>query len=226
MRVLWRPFAWPGWNDRDPVLRCRMTTRAPWFVAIGASGSEGLGDIKDVLAGLTPLLDAIVMIVLHRPSDRISRLQRILARHAHMPIVIASEAESMSPSVCYIGEPDGHLTLTNAHVAHLVPGSGNRMRNQTIDMLFKSLADHAGQRTIGIVLSGALSDGSRGLAAIHDAGGLTMVLYPDGKPRGMQQNAIEYDGTINLIGSAGDIARAVNQVVESATVPLQYPGGP
>jgi chemotaxis response regulator CheB len=54
---------------------------------------------------------------------------------------------------------------------------------------------------IGVVLSGSLDDGSRGLAAIHDAGGMTMVLTPARPPQqGMPENAISYDGPIDLIG--------------------------
>ena len=68
-----------------------------------------------------------------------------------------------------------------------------------------------GPRTTAVVLSGSLADGSRGLAAIHAAGGLTMVLDPGNKPRGMQQNAIDYDGSISLIGSPEEIAASINQ---------------
>lgn len=63
---------------------------------------------------------------------------------------------------------------------------------------------------IGVVLSGSLDDGSRGLAAIHEAGGLTMVLTPDPKPyRGMPRNAINYDGPVDVIGSPRVIAAAI-----------------
>ena len=184
---------------------------APFFVAMGASGSEGLGDIQKVLAWLEPSLDAIVMVVLHRPSDRISHLRSVLAGCTALPVVVASEAESMTAGVCYIGEPDGHLTLVDTHLAHLVAGDGHQLRDRTIDVLFSSLARHAGARTIGIVLSGALSDGSRGLAAIHAANGRTMVLRPGNKLRGMQQNAIDYDGPIDLIGTAREIADDISR---------------
>jgi two-component system chemotaxis response regulator CheB len=98
----------------------------------------------------------------------------------------------------------------DTHLAHLVPGHGDRLRGQTVDVLFESLAKHAGTRATGIVLSGSLADGSHGLAAIHAAGGRTMVLDPGDKDRGMQQNAIDYDGPISLIGTAKEIADAIN----------------
>lgn len=187
-----------------------MTQRhPPMFVAIGASGSEGLDDIRDLLGALPALLDAIVMVVLHRPSDQISHLREVLARSTKLRVLIATETESLVPGTCYIGAPDEHLTLVDTNLAHMVPGEDNRLRNRTVDTLFNSLALHAGNRTIGIVLSGWLSDGSRGLAAIHAEGGLTMVLDPGHKPRGMQQNAIDFDGPISLIGTAAEIAALV-----------------
>ena len=193
-----------------------MSATLSRFVATGASGPEGLDDIQRLLARLRKPVPAIVMVVLHRPSDKLSHLREVLARGSDISIVVAAEAERLDEGVCYIGEPDGHLTLVDTHIAHLVAGSGHSLRNRTIDALFGSLASHAGARAIGVVLSGALDDGSRGLAAIHAAGGLTMVLEPGKKPRGMQRNAIDYDGPISKIGSAAIIATAINQAISLA----------
>ncbi len=188
----------------------------PAFVAIGASGSEGLDDIVELLQALAKPCPAVVMVVLHRPSDRISHLQEVLARRCGMPVAVAEEAETLVAGTCYIGEPDGHISLVDHHIAHLVPGAGHRLRNRTVDTLFNSLAEHAPTRTIAVVLSGALDDGSRGMAAIHAHGGVTMVLEPGAKDRGMQRNAIEYDGPIDLVGTARDIARGIESILSLA----------
>ena len=67
---------------------------------------------------------------------------------------------------------------------------------------------------IGVVLSGSLDNGSRRLAAIHKAGGLSMVLTPAVPPeRGMPENAIKFDGPISLIGSSKEIAEAIARLV-------------
>ncbi|MGI4802739.1 MAG: EAL domain-containing protein [Janthinobacterium lividum] len=197
---------------------------SPIFVAIGASGAEGLDDIKDLLKGFGRSLPAVVMVVLHRPVDKISFLRDALARSCDMPVVVADEAESLQRGICYIGEPAGHLTLMDSNRAHLVAPAAHTLGNHSIDLLFSSLAAQVGARTIGIVLSGSLDDGSRGLASIHAAKGLTMVLDPGMKTRGMQQNAIDHDGPISFIGSAGEIAAVVRQVTAegSAVLPASY----
>ncbi|WP_205880478.1 EAL domain-containing protein [Lichenicoccus roseus] len=196
----------------------------PYFIAIGASGSEGLDDIQRLLTLLSRGTRAVVMIVWHRPSDRVSHLRDILASSSRMPVIVASEASILETGNCYIGEPDGHLTLMDRNRAHLVVGSKGMLQNRSIDALFSSLADWVGPRTIGIVLSGLLDDGSRGLAAIHRAGGLTVVLDPGLKVRGMQQNAIDFDGPISFIGTAGQIAEVVNQLTrqEGDLLPAAY----
>lgn len=185
----------------------------PYIIAIGASGGEGIHDIIDLLGALPQPMPAVVMVVCHRPSDRISSLRGVLARGCDMPVVIAEEAEELLPGICYIGEPDGHLTLVSRSLAHLVPGARNTLRNRTIDTLFNSVALYAGERTIGVIMSGSLDDGSRGLAAIHHAHGFTMVLEPGHKPIGMQRNAIDYDGPISFVGSAREIAEAIGRIV-------------
>ena len=67
---------------------------------------------------------------------------------------------------------------------------------------------------IGVVLSGSLDDGSRGLASIHEAGGVTMVLTPDTLTgTGMPENAIAYGGPIDVVGNCQKIAAAIIKAV-------------
>ena len=156
------------------------------------------------------------MVVLHRPWDRPTRLQAILARVSRLPIVIAAQGERFEAGTVYIGEPSEHLTLVARSFGALIEDPHHRYRGRTVDLLFKSVAARAGKRMIGVVLSGALDDGSRGLAAIHDAGGVTMVLTP-GHPSqpGMPQNAINYDGPIDLIGDPCRIAEGICAACQS-----------
>jgi two-component system chemotaxis response regulator CheB len=184
--------------------------RSPWIVAIGASGAEGLGDIKELLAALPDALAAVIMIVLHRAWDRPTHLREILARASTLPVVIASESNHLEVGKVYIGEPAQHLTLAANTFGKLTDDPARAYGGRTVDLLFNSVAAHAGKRMIGVVLSGSLDDGSRGLAAIHKAGGLSMVLTPALPPElGMPENAIKFDGPISLIGHSREIADAI-----------------
>jgi two-component system chemotaxis response regulator CheB len=179
-------------------------------VAIGASGPQGMNDIGRVLGGLPVGLRAVVMVVLHRPTDQVSHLRLILSRATKLPVLVASQDLLLEAGTCYIGEPDAHLELGARSMGNLVPATDHRHRNRTIDLLFKSVARHAGPRFIGVVLAGSLDDGSRGLAAIHHAGGTTMVVTPGQAAFvGMPENAIAYDGAIDVIGSPERIAAEI-----------------
>lgn len=180
------------------------------MVAIGASGGEGLTDIKALLAALPANLAAVVLVVLHRPSDQISHLKEVLSRGSQMPVLVAEHGDRFRAGCCYIGEPDAHLSLAEKSNVRLVEGAGDKHRNRTIDILFDSIAAHARGRGIGVVLSGLLDDGSRGLAAIAHAGGTTMVLTREGRlEHGMPENAAAFDGRTDVLGSAETIAREI-----------------
>ncbi len=190
-----------------------------WFVAIGASGGEGLLDIKELLAELPSSLKAAVLIVLHRPWGVESRLREILARASQLPVSIAVDGDRFEAGNVYIGEPSEHLTLASRSCIDIVDDPDRAHRNRTVDLLFKSVAAHGRTSVIGVVLAGSMDDGSRGLAAIHDAGGLTMVLTPNSiGDAGMPENAIAYDGPIDVIGSPSHIAAAIQRVVQGATL--------
>ena len=181
--------------------------RPQFFVAVGASGVAGLHDLRDLLEALPADLPAVLMIVLHRPSNRISHLQQVLARRSALPVVIPQEADGYRAGICYIGEPAAHLSLAERSRVHLIGGAHDRYRNRTVDLLFESVAAHAGRWGIGVVLRGSLSDGAKGLASLHLAGGATMVLGSgQGAASGMPRNATEYDGPIDFIGSVQEIA--------------------
>ncbi|MBX9661046.1 MAG: chemotaxis protein CheB [Nitrospiraceae bacterium] len=187
---------------------------SPWFVAVGASGGEGLSDIKALLAALPPSIQAVILVVLHRPWDTPSNLRPVLERACTHPVLIAEEGERFERGTVYIGEPDQHLTLATRSLGELVDDPGSLHRNRTVDLLFRSVARYGRKRMIGVVLSGSLDDGSRGLAAIHEAGGLTMVITPDRQPyQGMPENAIGYGGPIDVIGDPQTIASAIIEAV-------------
>lgn len=185
-----------------------------WFVAIGASGADGLHDIKRLIAALPVELDAAVLVVLHRLWDRPSYLAAVLRPVAHHPVVIASDGEAFSAGTIYIGEPSQHLTLVERSFGALVDDPDRAYGGRTVDLLFRSVARHGGRRIIGVVLAGSLDDGARGLALIHEVGGLTMVVRPQNSGyAGMPENAIAYDGPIDLIGSPTDIAVGIADAV-------------
>jgi two-component system chemotaxis response regulator CheB len=181
------------------------------IVAIGASAG-GVEAISNLLHALPRMLPAAILIALHRSPYKISKLQHILSSGTTLPVVVPHGGEQLQRGFCFLGHPDRHLTLGPDLRVHLLPNSFYRAHN--IDALFCSLARHAGSRTIGVVLSGVLKDGTLGLKAIKEAGGVALVqspeeaVYPD-----MPRSAIEHDGDIDLVGPVGVLAAEICRLV-------------
>jgi two-component system chemotaxis response regulator CheB len=195
----------------------------PDIVAIGASAG-GVDAIPRLLSLLPSDLPASVLVVLHRPTEQISILRGILARKSNMHVTIPHEGDILRHGICYLGEPNRHLTVAPHSRVHLLGDSFDRAH--CIDALFCSLARHAGTRTIGVILSGLLKDGSFGLKAIKEAGGMVLVQSPaEAAYAEMPQSAIRYGGPIDLIGPidalATEICRLTGYAPKQAAVSEQ-----
>ncbi len=160
------------------------------IIVIGASagGVEALTNLVSLLPGELP---ASLFIVLHVPPHGSSVLPRILGRKSQLPVVHASHGEPILPGRVYVAPPDHHLLIRRG-VIHLSRGPRENGHRPALDPLFRSAAVAYGPRVVGVVLSGSLDDGTAGLEAIKQRGGLAMVqdpneaLYP-----GMPRSAVE-----------------------------------
>jgi two-component system chemotaxis response regulator CheB len=183
----------------------------PTVVAVGASGGEGLEGLRALLGALPGDLDAIVLVELHRPCDRPSQLSEVLSRTSRLPVRHARDGESLRPGVCYVGEPNAHLTLAPDHRARLVAAGDHLYRGGTVDLLFRSVAENAGPRAVGVVLPGSLSDGAAGLAEIVARGGRAFVVGVDGAAlSGMPRNAAAAVRAARIMRSADQLAKALS----------------
>jgi chemotaxis response regulator CheB len=186
----------------------------PWTIAIRAVGWSGLFDMQALLAPLTPEMSVVVLIVLDQRFDRRSHLVDFLARATALPVFVAGEGERFERGCCYIGEPAAHLVLAERSFGALVKEAGTARRSRTIDLLFRSMAAGVGKRFISVVLSGALDDGPRGMAAIHAAGGRTMVITSNTlRGPGIPESKFGFDGPIDCAGSVDEIARTIHRFV-------------
>ena len=91
-----------------------------------------------------------------------------------MPVVNASHGQRVEANHVYVLPSDAVLTIAKQHL-DLLPAAINQHERNPIDIFFASLAKAAGENAVGIVLSGAGSDGSLGVKAIKEEGGLTIA---------------------------------------------------
>jgi two-component system, chemotaxis family, protein-glutamate methylesterase/glutaminase len=147
------------------------------IVVIGAS-IGGLKALQEVLAGLPEDFPVPVVIVQHRGKDSETGLCDFLGRTSQIPISEPEDKELILPGRAYLAPRDYHLLVTDGSFA-LSTDSPVAFARPSVDVLFESAADEFRERTIGVVLTGANRDGTRGLAAIKSRRGLTIVEDPE-----------------------------------------------
>jgi len=145
---------------------------------IGCSAG-GLRALQQILAFLRTDLGIAIVIVSHTGPDSANLLPEIISHSCPLPVSEAQEREPVEPGHVYFAPPNYHLLIeadrsfrlsVDACVCHVRPAA---------DVLFISAADTYRHRLAGLVLTGANSDGARGLRAIADAGGYCFVQTPE-----------------------------------------------
>ncbi len=158
-------------------------------IAIGASagGLEACRALLKDMPGDTP---AAFILVLHLDPTHDSMVVDLLGRHTKLKVVQASEGMALRPGYLHVIPPGVFLTVAQ-RVLHLSEPDGGKAVRLPFDVLLRSLASDAGSSSGCIVLSGTATDGSKGIADIHAAGGLVIAQDPAeaGHP-GMPESAI------------------------------------
>jgi two-component system, chemotaxis family, protein-glutamate methylesterase/glutaminase len=147
-------------------------------VVIGASAG-GVEALTALLPSLAPGLMPPVFIVLHLPRDKPSVLAEIFGPKCAVPVREAEDKEAVAVGTIYFAPNNYHLLVDQGPQLSLSADDPVHHSRPSIDVLFESAAEIYGSRLLGIILSGANEDGACGLAAIHDAGGVTVVQSPE-----------------------------------------------
>jgi two-component system chemotaxis response regulator CheB len=160
-------------------------------IVIGASAG-GVEALREVVERLPADLPVPVFVVLHIPPYVASALPEILSRSGPLTAIHPEDGAAIKAGVIYVAPPDLHLLIEGHKIAIKRGPRENRFR-PSIDALFRSAAYAYGPQAIGVVLSGALDDGTSGLWTIDRFGGITIVQQPNqARFEDMPRNALAY----------------------------------
>jgi two-component system chemotaxis response regulator CheB len=146
------------------------------IIVMGASAG-GLSAFNRIIKQLPERLNAAVFIVWHVSPYSTSLLPEILNRAGKLKAKHPDDGEPIEMRKIYIAPPDYHLLVESDRIRLTKGPKENRFR-PAIDPLFRSAAYAYGSRVVGVVLTGALDDGTAGLWAIKDRGGIAVVQDP------------------------------------------------
>ncbi|HVE91927.1 MAG TPA: chemotaxis protein CheB [Actinomycetota bacterium] len=202
------------------------------IVTIGASAG-GIEALTRLCAALPRDLEAAVFVVLHIQPLATSVLPQILDRAGPLTVEHARDGLPPERRRIYVAPPDHHLVVADGcmRLSRSPRQNGHR---PSVDALFRSAARVHGPRVVGVVLSGALDDGSAGLAEIKRAGGMAVVQEPaDAATPDMPRNAMravapDHVATAPEIASilAASAKQAVQPEDPTVTEPSDAPGTP
>lgn len=176
-------------------------------VGIGASAG-GLDALKHLLAQMPEQTGACLVVVQHLDPDHKSLLSELLGRVSTLPVTVAEDGMQVAPDQVVVIPEDATLMLDGDQLRVEHPAPPRPLRTP-IDTFLSSVARERGDAAIGVILSGAGSDGTEGVRELKKAGGFVIAQEPDEATYdSMPRSAISTGLTDRVLPATG-IAQAI-----------------
>lgn len=181
------------------------------LVVVGVSAG-GLNALKILFSSIDDLFVLPIIIVQHMHPESDDYLANYLSEFSALTFKEADEKEKIKKGTVYIAPANYHLMIDEDETLALTTDHKVNFCRPAIDILFESAVEVYGKKVIGIILTGANSDGALGMKKIKEAGGLTIIQDPqeahvDTMPSSVKK-IIEVDHSIPL----KEIGKLLNKV--------------
>ncbi len=199
-------------KEKAPSINCEFN-----IVGVGASAG-GLEAIENLFEAMPEDTGAAFVVVQHLSPDFKSHMEELLARKTSMAIKRVTNEMPVEPNTIYLIPPNTEMMISDRRLL-LTERERDEALNLPIDHFFRSLANDCGRKSVGVILSGTGSDGSRGIMAINDAGGLVLCQDEDtAKFDGMPMSAQETNA-VHLVLPPEKIAAAIDAYIDQSLSP-------
>lgn len=195
------------------------------IVGIGASAG-GLEALEQFLRHVPEGSGLAFVIVQHLDPTRLGSLPELLQRATGMEVLLACDRMRVKPNGVYVIPPNKDLSILHG-VLHLFEPTSPRGQRLPIDYFFRSLAEDQQERSVGVILTGMGADGTMGLKAIKEKGGIAVVQEPaSAKFDSMPRSALD-TGLADLVAPVENLPEKIIEFLshnrmakEEAELPL------
>ena len=183
----------------------------PALIVVG--GSAGALDLMlDIARALPEPLLSPMVVVLHLQPNQPSLVPDLLARSCRRPVREVEDKVVMQPQTIYVAPPNYHVLVERDRSLALSVDPPVHWSRPSIDVLFETAAEAWTNRLVGVVMTGANSDGAEGLRSIRARGGTAVVQDPAGAyAPAMPQAALDLAGADHCV-PLDDIAPLLNRL--------------
>lgn len=197
------------------------------IIVIGASAG-GVEALQKLVRDLPSDLPAALFVVMHVSPEGPGLLPSILAGAGQLPASHPKDRDVIKIGNIYVAPPNYHIMLDKG-IIRVARGPKENRHRPAIDPLFRSAARVYGPRVVGVILTGMLDDGTAGLLAVKQHGGIAVVqdpidaLYPS-MPMSALRRVSDADYTVPLSKMGSLLARLAREQPEaplSSSVPEQ-----
>lgn len=189
-------------------------------VGIGASAG-GLQSLQNLFENLPNDTGMAFVVIVHLAPQKTSALPNIISSHTTMDVEQVSTTTKIEPNHIYVIPPDKKLRIENGR---LKLSELDHKPKAVIDIFFRSLAQGCREQAVGIILSGAGSDGTLGFKSIKEYNGVTMVQDPkEAEYDAMPRSAIA-TGLVDFVFSTKQLAEKLidhKEFLGKVQLPLQ-----
>ncbi|HXP00074.1 MAG TPA: CheR family methyltransferase [Luteibacter sp.] len=202
-----------------------MNARADFLVAGVGASAGGIEALEGLFRQVPSDPGVAFVIATHLSPDRQSLLHEVIARYTPLPVQVVEDGVVIEPNTVYVMPSNATMGVREGRLV-LHEGTAQRER-RPIDIFLSALAVDLGERALGVILSGGDSDGTLGLKAIKEHGGLTFAQVHDGfGPRHPDMpDAAILSGLVDFALAAEELGKKIVDLAQTSTGSGDAPGG-
>jgi two-component system CheB/CheR fusion protein len=194
--------------------------RQPFFVVCLGASAGGLETLEQFFTNMAPDSGMAFVVVVHLDPTHKTLLPELLVRYTRMEVCTAEEGMTVEPNVVYVIPANRDMTISGGQLRLEEPQAPRGMRH-TIDVFLRSLAADMEENAIAVILSGTGTDGTQGVKAVKEVGGIVVVQdETTAKYPGMPQSAIA-TGVADLILPTPKMPEKIMEIALRSTLLVQ-----